>query len=101
MDSFNIAGFFILDLKGIDQLQPEKTADTIFTQKVRSFLESLGTGNYDRSLVTESFIGRINPITKLIFNPSAIPDLSFVGSDKLANKHLQRYGIEVKQINYY
>jgi hypothetical protein len=51
--------------------------------------------------MSESFIQRINPITKIIFNSSAKPKLSFVGSDKLANKHLQRYGIEVNQINYY
>jgi len=98
---FHIAGSFFPDLKSPDQLQPAKDADTIFNQKIRSFLESLGTGNYDRSLVTESFIQRLNPITKIIFDPSVKPDLSFVGSDKIVTKHLQRYGIEVKQINYY
>jgi CubicO group peptidase (beta-lactamase class C family) len=98
---YNIAGFFVPGLKGIDQLQPEKNADTIFNQKIYSFFENLGTGNYDHSLMSESFIQRINPITKIIFNSSAKPELSFVGSDKLANKHFQRYGIEVNQINYY
>jgi D-alanyl-D-alanine carboxypeptidase len=97
---YNIAGFFIPELKGLDQLQPDKNADTSFNKNIRAFLQSLATGNYDRSLVAESFIQRVNPITKTLFNPAAAPNLSFLGSDKL-DRQVERYGVAIQKINYY
>ena len=29
------------------------------------------------------------------------PDITYVGTDKIVNKHLECYGAAVKQINYY
>lgn len=99
---FNIAGFFVPGLKGIDQLHPEKNADAGFNKNILSFLKSLGTGNYDRTLVVENFIQRINPITKLIFQ-GELPEtaLSFVQSDKITGRHLERNGLPIQKINYY
>jgi len=98
---YNIAGFFIPELKGIDQLHPDKNADTSFNKNILSFLRSLGTGNYDRTLVTENFIQRVNPITKILFQSEiAKSDLSFVQSD-ITGKHLERYGVSIQKINYY
>src|SRR5678816_1882494 len=51
--SYDIAGFFIPGLKGVDQLKTEKKADTSLNKNIYSFLQSLGTGNVDSSLVTE------------------------------------------------
>ncbi len=97
---YNLAGFFIPELKGIDQLPQEKNADTSFNKNIRTFLQSLGSGTYDHSVVSESLIQRINPITKILFNPSAPPDLSFIRSDKL-KRHVERYGSPIEKINYY
>jgi CubicO group peptidase (beta-lactamase class C family) len=97
---YNIAGFFIPALKGIDQMQRSKNQDTAMNKKISSFLESLGTGNYDRSLVTEGFIQRINPITKIIFASSVKPGLDFIASDIIRTKY-ERNGVQVKKINYY
>lgn len=97
---YNLAGFFIPELKGIDQLQPEKNADTSSNKNIRTFLQSLGSGTYDHSFVSESLIQRINPITKILFNGSTPADLSLIRSDKL-NRHVERYGLSVEKINYY
>jgi CubicO group peptidase (beta-lactamase class C family) len=97
---FNIAGFFDAGLKGIDQMQTAKTQDTALNKKVSSFLESLGTGNYDRSLVTENFIQMLNPITKIIFASSVNLGLNFIASDEIRTKY-ERNGVQVKKINYY
>lgn len=96
----HLAGFFIPGLKAIDQLQPAKNADTGFNKKVEAFLESLGTGNYDRSFVTDSYIQRINPITQKIFRGPK-PAVSFVSSDNIADRNLKRYGVAIQKINYY
>ena len=99
---YDIAGFFIPELKGLARLRPEKNADTSFNKSVLSFLESLGTENYDRTLVTENFIQRVNPIAKILFQGDGAKfDLSFVQSDKITNKHLERYGLPIQKINYY
>lgn len=97
--NYHIAGFFISQLENIGQMQQKKNADTAFTEKARSFVQSLGTGNYDLSIVSETYTQRVNPITKLIFG-GAQPDLSFMGSDEITNS-LERYGVNVKKIIYY
>jgi CubicO group peptidase (beta-lactamase class C family) len=99
MIGYNIAGFFMSELKGIDRLQPEKSADTSFTERAQSFLQSIGTGNYDYSLVSETFIQRLNPITKMIFGGPQ-PKLSFITSDEIRGS-LERYGVKMKKISYY
>ena len=81
-------------------MQRSKNQDTAMNKKISSFLESLGTGNYDRSLVTEGFIQRINPITKIIFASSVKPGLDFIASDIIRTKY-ERNGVQVKKINYY
>jgi len=98
--SYNIARFFIPQLQGLDQLTQIKSADTSFNKNARDFLQSLGTGNYDRSFVTESLIQRINPITKIVFNGPETPRLSFISSDNLKTP-IERYGIVVNRINFY
>jgi D-alanyl-D-alanine carboxypeptidase len=97
---FNIAGFYYPELGGLDHVQPEKNADTSFTKSVRAFLKSLGTGNYDRSLITESFIQRINPITKIIFAGSDA-EIQFSHTDQISAKKLERYGDAINKIKYY
>jgi CubicO group peptidase (beta-lactamase class C family) len=99
---YKIAGFFIPGLKSPDQLKPVKNADTSFNQNILSFLKSLGTGNYDHTQVTEEFIQRINPITKILLQDE-IPSsaLRFIQSDKITGKHLERYGVSIQKINYY
>ena len=96
---YNIAGFFIAELKSIDQLQPELKADTVFTAKAQSFLQSLGTGNYDKSLVEETYTQRINPITQMVFS-GPNPELTFIRSDEQLSSR-NRYGVQVKKIIYY
>jgi len=98
---YNIAGFFVVGLKGIDQLEPKKNEDTAVSQSIYSFLASLGTGNYDHSLMTEALIQRINPITRILFNPDTKPDLKYLGSNNITGLHLERYGSEIKKIDYY
>jgi D-alanyl-D-alanine carboxypeptidase len=98
---FHIAGYFYPELRGPDHLQPEKNADTSFTKNVRAFLKSLGTGNFDRSTVTESFIQRINPVTKIIFGGPGNPEIHYVHVDQVSSKKLQRYGETVNNIKYY
>jgi CubicO group peptidase (beta-lactamase class C family) len=97
---FNIAGFFIPRLNGLDQLNQVKNADTSFNKNVRDFLRSLGTGDYDRSVVAEGLIQRMNPITKIVFNSPRPPALRFISSDSLAQT-IERYGAGVNRINYY
>jgi D-alanyl-D-alanine carboxypeptidase len=97
---YNIAGFFIPRLKGLDQLSQIKSADTSFNKNARDFLESFGTGNYDLSFVMESLIQRINPITKVVFNRPQTPTLSFIYSDNLQTP-IERHNIAVNRINYY
>src|SRR4030095_328018 len=100
--SYNIAGFYIPELKGIDQLKFEVNADTSLNKKVYALLDDLGNDNLDTSLITVSFKQRINPITKLLFNgQSAKPLLSFVHSDRIEKGTLLRYGAPVEKINYY
>ncbi len=99
--AYHLAGFFIPGLKGIDQLQSDNNADTSFNKSVEAFFESLGTGNYDRSLVTESFMQRVNPIAKKIFSGPAKPAVIFVASDKMGKRRLERYGVSIQKINYY
>jgi D-alanyl-D-alanine carboxypeptidase len=101
--SYNLAGFFVPGLKGIDQLKTEENPDTSFNQKIYTLLDGIGNDNLDTSLVTESFKQRINPITKIIFKPdaSANTSISFVSSDKMINRNLKRYEIPIQKINYY
>jgi CubicO group peptidase (beta-lactamase class C family) len=99
MISYHIAGFFIPQLKDISQLPSKENADTAFTGKARSFLQSLGTTNYDLSMVSETYTQRLNPITKMIFTGMQ-PKLSFMGSEEI-NGSLERYGLKVKKIIYY
>jgi len=96
---YNIAGFFLPELKSIDQLQARKNADTAFNQKADSFVQSLGNGNYDHSLVSETYLQRLNPITKMLFSRSKV-DLAFITSDALSSP-LDRYGVQVRKIIYY
>ena len=98
---YNIAGFYYPELDGIDHLQSEKNVDTSFNKNVRSFLKSLGTGNYDRSLITESFIQRINPITKILFAGNDNAEIHHIHTDQITAKKLQRYGEAINKINYY
>ena len=101
--SYNLAGFFAPELKGIDQLKVKLNTDTSFNQKIHALLDGIGNNKLDTSLVTASFKQRINPITKIIFkpDPSAKTSISFVTSDKMINKNLERYGMPIKKINYY
>jgi len=100
---YNIAGFYIPELKGIDQLKAEQNGDTSLNTKVYSLLDGLGTNNLDTSLVTASFKQRINPIAQIVFKPEAGSkrSLYFVHTDKIINKALSRYGAQVEKINYY
>jgi D-alanyl-D-alanine carboxypeptidase len=100
--SYNLAGFFIPELKGIDQLHPEQNADTSFNEKVQALLDGLGNDSLDTSLVTASFKKRINPITKLLFKPQqgSKSSITYIHSDKV-NKNLSRYGMLIRKINYY
>ena len=97
---YTIAGFFMRGLQGIDQIKTQQNADTSFNENMRTFLKSLGSGNYDRSFVTDSYINRTNPITKVVFASSANFNLSFTASDKMP-EHFERYGVAVEKINYY
>ena len=97
---YNIAGFFYHELDGIDHLRAERNADTSFNKKIHSFLESLATGNYDRSLITETLIQRFNPITRIIF-AGGQPDIQYIHTDKISANRLQRYGETINKINYY
>jgi len=97
---YNIAGFFVPQLKGLDQLTEIKTGDTSFNKNARDFLQSLATGNYDRSLVSEGLIQSINPITKIVFSAPEAPKLSFISSDNL-EKPVERHNIIVNKISYY
>ena len=97
---YDIAGFFLPALKGMDQLQTEQNADTSFNENIQTFLRSLATTNYDRSLVTETLIQRINPITKILFDSSVTANVIFVTSDKMTRR-IVRYGVPVQKINYY
>ncbi len=101
--SYNIAGFYFPELKGIDQLKEEPNADTSLNTKVYTLLDGMGNGNLDTSLVTTSFKQRINPITQIIFKPDprSKPSLYFIHTDKIKNNTLSRYGAQVEQINYY
>jgi D-alanyl-D-alanine carboxypeptidase len=98
---FHIAGYFYSDLDAIDHVQPEKNGDTSFNKNIRSFLKSLGSGNYDRSLITESFIQRINPITRIIFGGNDEPKINYIRTDQISARKLQRYGEVIIKINYY
>ena len=101
--SYNLAGFFAPELKGIDQLKVKLNTDTSFNQKIHALLDGIGNNKLDTSLVTASFKQRINPITKIIFKPgsSGQPSISFVYSDKMKKKNLERYGMAIQKINYY
>jgi D-alanyl-D-alanine carboxypeptidase len=100
--SYNIAGFYIPELKGIDQLKAEVNPDTALSKKVYALLDGLGNDNLDTSLVTLGFKQRINPITKLLFNgQGARPLLTFVHLDRIENNTLLRYGVPVEKISYY
>ena len=101
--SYNLAGFFIPKLKGIDQLKPWQNSDTGFNKKVYALLDGIGNDNLDTSLVTAGFKQRINPITKILFKPQAGPKTSiiFIRSDRIENKNLVRYGREIQKIYYY
>ena len=101
--SYNIAGFYFPELKGIDQLTAEQNADTSLNTKVYDLLHGLGNDNLDTSLVTTSFKQRINPITQIIFKPETGSklELHFVHTDRITNKTLTRYGAKVEKINYY
>ena len=100
---YNIAAFFVPELKGIDQLKPEQNSDTSFNKNVHALLKGLAEDNLDTSLVTASFKQRINPITKMNYKP--VPgiksSITFIHSDIIADKNLVRYGWPIKKINYY
>ena len=99
--SYNIAGFYFHELKGIDQLRPEVNADSSLKKSVYALLNGLANDNLDTSVVTESFKQRINPIARLAFSsPGSKPVLSFAHSDLITN-NLLRYGVPVKKIEYY
>jgi CubicO group peptidase (beta-lactamase class C family) len=98
---YNITGFFIPELKGIDQLQAPIHADTSFNKNISAFLQSLGAGNADTTFATESFLRRRNPMIKILFDPSAKPDINLVGSDEMTGTRLERYGMPIKKISYY
>ena len=101
--SYNLAGFFVTQLKSIDQLKEDQHADTSFNQKVRVLLDGLGNDNLDTSLVTLSYKQRVNPLTKLLFKsqPDHKTSITFIHSDQIANKNLVRYGWSILKINYY
>jgi len=100
---YTIAGFYIPDLKGIDQLKAEQNSDTGLNTKVYALLDGLGSNNLDTSLVTASFKQRINPIAQIVFKPEAGSkrSLYFVHTDKITINSLSRYGSQVEKINYY
>jgi len=101
--SYNLAGFLAPELKGVDQLKTKPNADTSFNQNIHTLLDGIGNDNLDTSLVTASFKQRINPITKILFkpDPSVQTSISLVYSDKMNNKNLERYGMQIQKINYY
>ena len=99
--SYNIAGFYFPELKGIHQLKVGANADSSLKKKVYALLDGLANDNLDTSLVMTSFKQRINPITRLIFsNAGSKPLLSFIHSDLITHS-LLRYGMPVKKIDYY
>jgi D-alanyl-D-alanine carboxypeptidase len=101
--SYNIAGFYFPELRGIDQLKAEQNGDTSLNRKVYALLDGFGNNNLDTSLVTASFKRRINPITQIVFKPEAgaEPSLYLVHTDRITNKTLSRYGAQVGKIKYY
>jgi CubicO group peptidase (beta-lactamase class C family) len=50
--SYNLAGFYVPELKGIDQLKADQNADTSFNQNIQALFNGLGNETLDTSLVT-------------------------------------------------
>jgi len=100
--SYDIAGFYFPELKGIDQLKPETNEDSSLEKNVYGLLNGLATNNLDTSLVTTNFKQRINPITGLVFNQAVLKmSLRFVHSDLIKSGNLLRYDVPVRKIDYY
>jgi len=97
--TYHIAGYYNPELRGIDQLEVDKNADTSYNQKIYDLFESFNSEKYDTRLMTENFQQRINPITKIIFGGK--PKITFIHADKFDKKHLERFGVTVSKINYY
>ncbi len=97
---YRIAGFFMPELKPVDQLGVQTNADTSLNKTIYTILEDLRTKNYDLSLFTQSLIDRMS---KAKISPPHIAkeNIVLVGSDKIKNKNFERYGVPVEKIICY
>ena len=100
--SLDLAGFYVPELKGIDQMKPEQTSDTSFKNKVHTLLSEIGNDNLDTTLVTENFKEKINPVTKMLFQHQPVDEssITFVHSDNIVNKNFLCDGRLIQKINY-
>ena len=100
--SLDLAGFYVPELKGIDQMIPEQTSDTSFKNKVHTLLSEIGNDNLDTTLVTENFKEKINPVTKMLFQHQPVDEssITFVHSDNIVNKNFLCDGTLIQKINY-
>jgi hypothetical protein len=100
--SLDLAGFYVPELKGIDQMKPEQTSDTSFKNKVHTLLSEIGNDNLDTTLVTENFKEKINPVTKMLFQHQPVDEssITFVHSDNIVNKNFLCDGTLIQKINY-
>ena len=107
VDVYRMAGFYVPELNGIDQFQVESTADNSLNNTVYDFYNQLmSKREFDTLVVTQNFKERTNPIVNNIHNenvPNEKPKITVtcIKTDLLEDRNLVRWGVHVKQINYY